>query len=64
MTGQEKFQKLVDKYNKTDAQEIHDTVDMLCSKGIGNGCFQNYAMLADVLEVLVAFERAVSEKEN
>jgi hypothetical protein len=28
------------------------TVDMLCDKGIPNGVYQDYAMLADVLDIL------------
>lgn len=64
MTGPRKFEQIVDRHNKTDAQEIHDAIDMLCAKGIANGCYQNYAILMDILEVLDAFEAAVAEKEN
>ena len=60
----EKFKKIVDKYNPSDAQEVHDAIDMLCKKGVPNGCFQNYALLADILEVLESFERAVAEGGN
>lgn len=64
MTGLEKFKQIVDRHNKTDAKEIHKAVDMLCAKGVANGCYQNYATLCNILEVLSAFEAAVAEKEN
>ncbi len=64
MTGQEKFKQIVDRHTKADAKEIHDVVDMLCAKGIANGCYQNIVTLVDILEVLGAFEAAVAEKEN
>jgi hypothetical protein len=40
-------------------QEFKATVDMLCSKGIANGCFKDYAILTDVLEILSICETII-----
>ena len=61
---QARFQEIVNKYNKTDLKLIKDTVDMLAKKGISNGCYQDYVVLSDVLEVLSVFESAVKNKED
>lgn len=42
-------------------KEFKATVDMLCSKGIGNGCFQDYTILTDVLEILAICETIIGE---
>ena len=41
--------------------EFKATVDMLCNKGIPNGCFQDYKMLMDVLEILSLCEVIVGK---
>ena len=64
MTAKEKIQSIVDKYDKSDAPKVKATVDMLCGKGIGNGCYQDYAILADVVDYLCTFERMLVEKED
>lgn len=63
------FEKLVeqlkiiyDKYNRQDGKQIEDTISMLCSKGIANGCYQDYAMLMDIVSVMTIFENAIKEK--
>lgn len=61
---QANFQEIVNKYNKTDFKMVKDTVDMLASKGVGNGCYQDYTILMDILEVLSVFESAVKNKED
>ena len=33
-------------------EDFNKTVDMLCSKGIANGCYQDYTLLTFVLEWL------------
>ena len=64
MSYQEKFEKILSNYTSKDALLVHNTIDVLCSKGIGNGCYQDYAVLADVVNVLTIFEAAVAEKGN
>ena len=61
---QERFQEIVNKYDKTDLKLVKDTVDMLAAKGVGNGCYQDYGVLSDVLEVLSVFESAIKNKED
>ena len=39
--------------------EFKATVDMLCSQGIPNGCFQDYKLLTDILEILAICETIV-----
>lgn len=41
-------------------EQFKAAVDMLCAKGIRNGCFETNALCA-VLEVLSAAERAIEE---
>ena len=45
------IEEIMSRYIGREA-EFKATVEMLCSKGIGNGCFQNYNILIDVLEIL------------
>ena len=67
---QSKMKKLTSFYAPVQASCVYtvditnmdkDTVDMLCSKGIGNGCYQNYAILLDVLEVLSVCETIIEK---
>lgn len=39
--------------------EFKKTVEMLCQKGIPNGCFQDYTLLTAVLEILSVCETIV-----
>lgn len=56
----ERIKEILDKY-KTERQKklFKDTVDMLCSKGIANGCYQDYTVVVDVLEVLSICETII-----
>lgn len=40
---------------------FHDTIDMLCSKGVGNGAYQDYSVLMDVLSILTIAEALVKK---
>ena len=53
-----RIEEIVSKYAGR-GPEFKATVDMLCSKGIGNGCFQDYTILVDVLEILSICETAI-----
>ena len=45
----ERIKEVLGKYTQQDAKAFKDTVDMLCKKGIGNGCYQDYTILMYVL---------------
>ena len=54
----ERLEEILSKYvGKSD--RFKATVDMLCQKGIGNGCFQDYTILIDVLEILSICEAII-----
>lgn len=57
--GLERIKSVLEKYNEQDAKAFKDTIDMLCSKGIGNGCYQDYALLMDVISILTIAESIV-----
>lgn len=52
------------KINDVTYQKFHDTVDELCTKGIGNGCFQDYIALTIVINCLSQIEDALKESEH
>lgn len=41
--------------------EFRKTVEMLCSKGVPNGVFQDYSLLMAVLEILSVCETIIGE---
>lgn len=55
-----RIKNILSKYEGRGA-EFKATIDMLCSKGIGNGCFQDYTILVDVLEILSVCETIIGE---
>lgn len=57
----DRIKKILDNYTPEDAKIVKDTVDMLCSKGIGNGVYQDYTVLADVVSILGILEQIVKE---
>lgn len=44
--------KILAKYGPEDAELFKSTVDELCKKGIGRGCYQDYGVLSDILSIL------------
>ena len=58
----ERIKKILENYTPEDHKIFKDTVDMLCSKGIGNGCYQDYTVLADVVSLLGILECIVGGK--
>lgn len=48
----DKICEILANYAPEDHKIFHETVDKLCGKGIANGCFQNYGVLSDVLNIL------------
>lgn len=55
-----RIEEILNKYKGREA-EFKAVVDMLCSKGIGNGVFQDYTILVDVLEILSICETIIHE---
>ena len=55
----EKINEILKNYSKDDASLVHNTVDMLCAKGLAEGCFQDMGVLVDILEILSAFEKDI-----
>ena len=55
-----RIEEIIRKYAGRGA-EFKATVDMLCSKGIPNGCFQDYTILVDILEILSICEASVGD---
>lgn len=53
------IEEILGNYTEDDKQLVHETIDELCKKGVGNGCFQDYGVLADIVDVLGAFERMI-----
>ena len=58
----DKIKVILDKYNSDDAKAFHDTVEMLCSKGVANGCYQDFSMLIDVIAILGVCETILEKK--
>ena len=49
--------KILANYKTPEDRDLfHDTIDELCSKGIGKGCYQDYGVLCDVLKILTDCE--------
>lgn len=59
----EKVNEIIKNYSKDDASLVHDTIDMLCSKGIAKGSFQDMGVLVDIVEILSAFEKDIKGLE-
>ena len=57
----DRIKEVLKKFTIDDYKIFHDTVDMLCSKGIGNGCYQDYSVLMDVISILTIAEALVKE---
>lgn len=60
----ERIKNILEKYTPEDAKAFKDTVDMLCAKGIANGCYQDYTVLMDVLEILSVCETLIEKQEE
>ena len=56
-----RIKEILSKYEGR-GEEFTATIDMLCDKGIPNGCFRDYAVLADILEILSICEHAAGKK--
>lgn len=59
----EQLKQILSQYTPEDAKAWNATVDMLCSKGIANGVYQDFALLMDVLSVLTVCEQIIKKGE-
>ena len=48
----EKIKEIIAKYEAKDARKVNDAIDMLCKKGVANGCYQDITILMDILSIL------------
>lgn len=53
------IKKILSNYTKDDYQLFYNTVDELCRNGISCGCYQNYAVLIDVISILSICENII-----
>ena len=59
----EELKQILSKYAPEDKKVWNATVDMLCSKGIANGVYQDFTVLMDVLSILTVCEKIIKEGE-
>ena len=59
----DKLKKILAKYSSEDAKQLKVTIEELSSKGIGKGCFQDYGMLADVIEMMYSLVSVIEKGE-
>jgi hypothetical protein len=59
----EELKQILSKFTPEDTKAWRDTTDMLCSKGIANGVYQDFALLMDVISVLTVCEKIIKEGE-
>lgn len=56
-----KVKQILEKYRPEDYEIFYNTVEMLCEKGVGNGCYQDYTVLVDVVQILAFCEEIVQK---
>lgn len=59
----DKIKEILSNYDSDNYGLFKNTVDMLCSKGIGGGCYQDYTVLCDVLAILTECEKIIKNTE-
>jgi len=59
----EELKQILSKFTPEDEKAWNATVDMLCSKGIPNGVYQDYALLMDVVSVLDVCVKIIKKGE-
>jgi hypothetical protein len=59
-----RIQAILDKYDARDAQAFNDTIDMLLSKGVANGVYQDFGILCDLTAILGTCESIIKEKNK
>ena len=56
-----KVKQILGKYRPEDYETFYNTVEMLCKKGVGNGYYQDYTVLVDVVQILAFCEEIIKE---
>lgn len=51
--------EILSKYMHDDRGVFHNTIDELCSKGIGKGTYQDFTVLADLIQILDVCEKSL-----
>ncbi len=55
----DKICEILSHYEPEDHKIFHETIDELCGKGIAKGCFQDYGVLSDILNILTQCEAII-----
>ena len=59
----ERLKVILSKYDREDAEKLKKIIEELCCKGIAKGCYQDYLMLADLIDMLSCLVCIVAEGE-
>lgn len=59
----ETIKAILERYRNGNHQIFIDTIEMLCSKGVRAGVYQNYEVLGDVLIILTKLESFAKKGE-
>lgn len=54
-----KISTILGKYDETDYELFKSSIQEFAKKGFANGCFQDYTMMSDIIEILATLERIV-----
>lgn len=58
------IEQILDNYVAEDYEIFKETIDELLKTGIAKGCFQDYAILSDILVILTVCENIVKSKSD
>ena len=58
------IEQILDYYVAEDYEIFKETIDELCKMGISKGCFQDYAILSDILAILTVCQNIVKSKSD
>ena len=63
MNGIERIKEELKLFNKEDAKNFKDSIDELCAKGVGKGCYQDYKILCSIVGILSICEEIIKNEE-
>ena len=58
------IEQILDNYVAEDYKIFKETIDELFQKGIPKGCFQDYAILIDILAILIVCQSIIKNKPD
>lgn len=62
---EQKIKRILEKYTTLNhLKTFRNTVDTLCAHGVAKGCYQDYTVLADVVEILGICESIVEDQSE